>query len=109
MDELRGSVGVSAVNHVLQAGHGVEVIGPCVARFLVRVALGSADAAYESVFVEVFDRGDAVATGQRYVGWVFSCHGFPLLAGVPVAEISEVHGSLNWRELRAKLSVGMYR
>lgn len=61
----------------------------------------------EVVFVEVFDSGED-AVEQRYVCWVFSCKGFPLLTGQPASEIAQAIDNLRWKELDVMLYAGVH-
>ena len=107
MDMQSNPTASSAVKRTLQADMGIEVVGLCVARLLVRVSLGSAHES-EPVFVEVVDRGEH-KNSDRYLCWAFSCYGHPLQCSVPSASVEAALDHFAWGEIRTKLRVGMYR
>ncbi len=95
------------LKEALHHQQGLEVFGQCVARILARAPSRYPEEMGEVVFVEVFDSGEDGAVEQRYVCWVFSCKGFPLLTGQPASEIEKAIDNLRWKELDVMLCAGV--
>lgn len=87
---------------------GLKVPRKSVDRFLARIPSKYSEESGEVVFVEVFDSGEDAVIGQRYVCWVFSYTGAPLIVGKPDSEVVKAINNINWEDLSARLYEGVH-